>query len=115
LRDKVQVEVSAGGDRKPLFRILRDEVGGRLSEAIDSLRATPDISLTQFVEGCRAGNDTLNKAFGITPAQADRLTKAEPEVLMRVEELDLPPTTAIRLNTAPAGMRIPPNPSTHSG
>ena len=31
------------------------------------------------------------------------LAKAEPEVLMRVEELDLPPTTAIRLNTAPAG------------
>ena len=103
LRDKVQVEVSAGGDREPLFRILRDEVGGRLSEAIDSLRAIPDISLTQFVEACRVGNDTLTKAFGITPAQADRLTKAEPEVLMRVEELDLPPTTAIRLNTAPAG------------
>ncbi len=103
LRDKVQVEVTAGGDREPLFRILRDEVGGRLSEAIDSLRATRDLSLTQFVEGCRAGNDALNKAFGITPAQADRLAKAEPEVLMRIEELDLPPTTSIRLNTAPAG------------
>lgn len=103
LRDKVQVEVTAGGDREPLFRILRDEVGGRLSESIDSLRATRDLSLTQFVEGCRAGNDALNKAFGITPAAADRLAKAEPEVLMRIEELDLPPTTSIRLNTAPAG------------
>lgn len=103
LRDKVQVEVTAGGDREPLFRILRDEVGGRLSEAIDSLRATRDLSLTQLVEGCRAGNNALNKAFGITPAQADRLAKAEPEVLMRIEELDLPPTTSIRLNTAPAG------------
>lgn len=103
LRDKVQVEVSAGGDREPLFRILRDEVGGRLSEAIESLRGTRDLSLTQLVEGCRAGNDALNKAFGITPAQADRLAKAEPEVLMRIEELDLPPTTSIRLNTAPAG------------
>jgi len=103
LRDKVQVEVSAGGDREPLFRILRDEVGGRLSEAIDSLRGTRDLSLTQLVEGCRAGSDALNKAFGITPAQADRLAKAEPEVLMRIEELDLPSTTSIRLNTAPAG------------
>jgi hypothetical protein len=103
LRDKVQVEVSAGGDREPLFRILRDEVGGRLSEAIESLRGTRDLSLTQLVEGCRAGNDALNKAFGITPAQADRLAKAEPEVLMRIEELDLPPTTSIQLNTAPAG------------
>lgn len=103
LRDKVQVEVTAGGDREPLFRILRDEVGGRLSEAIDSLRVARDLSLTQLVEGCRAGNNALNKAFGITPAQAERLAKAEPEVLMRIEELDLPPTTSIRLNTAPAG------------
>jgi energy-coupling factor transporter ATP-binding protein EcfA2 len=103
LRDKVQVEVAAGGDREPLFRILREEVGGRLSEAIECLRSTRDLSLTQFVEACRAGNDTLNKAFGIPQAQADRLAKGEPEVLMRIEELDLPPTTSIRLNTASVG------------
>ena len=103
LRDKVQVEVTAAGDREPLFRILRDEIGGRLSEAIESLRGTRDLSLTQFVEGCRTGTEGLNKSFGITPAQADRLAKAEPAVLMRIEELDLPPTTAIRLNTAPTG------------
>ena len=103
LRDKVQVEVTAAGDREPLFRILRDEVGGRLSEAIDSLRGARDLSLTKFVEACRAGTEALNEAFGITPAQADRLAKAEPEVLMRIEELDLPSTTSIRLNTAPAG------------
>lgn len=102
LRDKVQVEVTAAGDREPLFCVLRDEVGGRLSEAIDSLRGNRDLSLTQFVEACRTGSDALSK-FGLTPAQADRLAKAEPEVLMRIEELDLPPTTAIRLNTAPVG------------
>lgn len=102
LRDKVQVEVTAAGDREPLFCVLRDEVGGRLSEAIDSLRGNRDLSLTQFVEACRTGSDALSK-FGLTPAQADRLAKAEPEVLMRIEELDLPPTTAIRLNTAPIG------------
>ncbi len=103
LRDKVQVEVTAAGDREPLFRILRDEVGGRLSEAIDSLARAKALSLPQFVEACRTGTDALNKAYGVTPAQAERLGKAEPEVLMRIEELDLPPTTAIRLNTAPAG------------
>jgi DNA repair ATPase RecN len=103
LRDKVQVEVTAGGDREPLFRTLRDEVGGRLSEAIESLARLQALSLPQFVEACRAGIDALNKAYSITPAQADRLAKAEPEVLMRIEELDLPPTTSIRLNTAPAG------------
>ncbi|MBI4493241.1 MAG: AAA family ATPase [Chloroflexi bacterium] len=103
LRDKVQVEVASAGDREPLFRTLRDEVRGRLSEAIESLARVQDLSLPKFVEACRAGAEALNKACGITPAQAERLARAEPEVLMRVEELDLPPTTAIRLNTAPAG------------
>ena len=102
LRDKVQVEVTAAGDREPLFRTLR-EIGGRLSEAIESLGRVQALSLPQFVEACRVGTDALNKAYGITPAQAERLAKAELEVLMRIEELELPPTTAIRLNTAPAG------------
>ena len=103
LRARVQVEVTAAGDREPLFNLLREHVGGRLSEAIDSLRGVRDLSLTQVVEACRSGAAALNKTFGITSAQGERLAKAEPEVLMRVEELDLPPTTAIRLNTAPAG------------
>ena len=103
LRDRVQVEVTAAGDREPLFNLLREKVGGRLSEAIESLRGVPDLSLTEFVEACRSGAEALNETFGITPAQGERLAKADPEVLMRVEELDLPPTTAIRLNTAPAG------------
>ena len=103
VRDRVQVEVTAAGDREPLFNLLREKVGGRLSEAIESLRDVHDFSLTQFVEACRSGAEALNKTFGITPAQGERLAKADPEVLMRVEELDLPPTTAIRLNTAPAG------------
>src|SRR5207253_6549808 len=103
LHDKVQVEVTAAGDREPLFKTLRDRVAGRLSEAIESLGRVPALSLTQFVEACRTGTDALNKAFGITPAQAERLAKAEPDVLMLIEELDLPPTTTIRLNTAPTG------------
>jgi len=103
LRDKVQVEVSAAGDREPLSRMLRDEVGGRLAEAIDSLARVQAFSLPQFVEACRGGTDALTKTYSVTPGAADRLAKAEPEVLMRIEELDLAATTAIRLNTAPAG------------
>ena len=103
LRDRVQVEVTAAGDREPLARVLRDEIGGRLSEAIEALRGVRDLSLTALVEACRAGADTVSKTFGVPPAQSERLAKAEPEVLMRIEELHLPPTTAIRLNTAPLG------------
>lgn len=103
LRDRVEVKVNAAGNREPLFDLLRKEVGGRLFEAIESLDDLEDFSLTKFVEVCRAGPKALTAAFSMTPSQAERLAQAAPEVLMRIEELDLPPRTAIRLNTAPAG------------
>jgi hypothetical protein len=103
LRDKVQVEVTAAANREPLFAMLRGEIKGRLSEAIDALGRLQELSLTQFVEACRVGADALTKQFAIPAAQAERLAKADAEVLMRIEELDLLPNTAIRLNTAPAG------------
>ena len=103
LRDHVQVELTAGGDREPLIKLLRDAIAGRMSEAIESLRKVPDLSLTQLVETCRSGVEALSKMYRITPGQGERLSKAEPEVYLRIEELELAPTTAIRLNTAPAG------------
>ncbi len=103
LRNRVQVEVSGAGNREPLFKLLRNEIGGRMSEAFDRLRNAPELSLTQFVEACRSGAEALRKTYGITPGQAERFAGAEAEVLMRVEELELAPRTTIRLNTAPAG------------
>ncbi len=103
LQGRVQVEVTAAGDREPLFEVLRKDIGARLSEAIETLRGVADLSLTRFVEAAREGADALSREFGITPAQAERIAKADPEVLLRIEELELPPTTAIRLNTAPQG------------
>ncbi len=103
LRSRVQVQVAAGGDREPLFKLLRDEIGGRMKEAIESLQKVPDLSLTQLVEACRSGTQALSAKYGVTPGQAERLANAGPEVYMRVEELELAPTTVIRLNIAPAG------------
>lgn len=103
LKGRVQVAVTAAGDREPLFQFLREDVGGRLSEAIDKLRSLPALSLTQLVEACRSGPPALVDGFKLSPAQAERMAKAEPEVLMRIEELELLPTMEIQLNTAAAG------------
>ncbi len=103
LRNRVQVRVTAAGNRESLFDVLRDEIGGRLSEAIDQLRKAPDLSLPHFVKCCRDGPEAVQDAYSIPPAQAERLSKATPEAMMRIEELQLSPTTAIQLNTAFAG------------
>ena len=103
LRGRVQVEITTSGKREPLSNLLRDEVGGRLSEAIDVLTKVENLSLQELAEKCREGVDAIRKAYGIgiPEAQARRLTEAPPRVLMQIEELELPPTASIWLNTAP--------------
>ena len=103
LRNRVSVEVTSAGNRGQLYETLRSEIGGRLSEAVEQLARSLDLSLPQFVKCCRDGADAVNKTYSIPPAQAERLAKASPEALMRIEELELLPTTTIHLNTAPFG------------
>ena len=100
LEGRVRVRVEFAGNRESLFQLLRDEVGGRLSEAINALRGADSLSLGAFVQACRKGAGALTEEFSIVGAQAERLAQASPAVLMRIEELDLPSTTKIELNTA---------------
>jgi len=103
LKDRVRVSVAFAGNRKPLGAFLREEVGGRLAEAIDVLEHRDDLSLPDLASAIRSGKDTLSSKYGIAPAQADRITQADQTVVMRIEELDLPSTTIIELNVAPEG------------
>lgn len=103
LSDRVRVEVSAAGNREPLFQLLRDKIGGRMSEALDRLKTAPELSLTHFVDACRSGAEALRDSYDMTPSQAERLADGEVEVFMQIEELELKPTMAIHLNTAQAG------------
>jgi len=103
LKGRVRVRVKFGGNREPLFQLLRDEVGGRLSETISTLRRVENLSLSEFVQSCRQGAVYLETEFRIVSAQAERLAKASEATLMQVEELDLPSTTSIELNTAALG------------
>ena len=80
--------------------MFKEEIGGRLSEAIDRIRQLSEVSLPEFVKCCRDGAEAVERKYAIPPAQAERLAKASSETLMRIEELELPPTTVIRLNTA---------------
>jgi len=100
LEGRVLVDVAAGGNREPLVQLLRDQIGGRLSEAIDTLTKSADFSLPIFASACRDGKEALSMQFGIPSSQAERIAQAKPDVIMQIEELELPPTTAIKLNVA---------------
>jgi len=70
LRDRVEVRVTAEGDRSPVFELLRSQVGGNLAAMLDRLRDLNSLSLFCFAEACRKGADELQSAYGLTPAQA---------------------------------------------
>lgn len=98
LAGQVRVRLTYAGHREPFFTLLRNQVGGRLSEAIEALRRVEDLSLGEFAAACREGRDALVEKLSIPPAQADRLAQAEPVTLMEIEEMELGSTTAIELN-----------------
>lgn len=103
LADRVRVDVKFAGNREPLFKLLKDRVGGRLSEALDALRRKESLSLTELADAWRRGREGLSQEFKIPLAQADRLVQAPPDVVMQLEELDLEPTTEIELNVGGGG------------
>jgi hypothetical protein len=102
LRDRVRVEVTMAGNRDPLEQLLR-EVGGNLSAALDRLRGLDQLSLPDFAQRCREGKEALMQRFGLPAGSAERIAQADLDLFMRIEELDLPATTKIELNTAPDG------------
>lgn len=103
LRDRVRVEVTMAGNREPLEQLLR-EVGGNLSAALERLRSLEQISLPDLAQRCREGKDALMKdPYRFPVGSADRIAQSELDLFMRIEELDLPATTKVELNTAPDG------------
>ena len=103
LTGRVQVEVTAAGNKEPLAALLRNRIGGNLKSTIEKLAGLDTMSLVDLAAACRDGADALIDAYGLTRGQARNIAEAGPDIAPRIEELELPPTTTIRLNTAPSG------------
>lgn len=103
LKDRVRVAVAMSGNREPLEKLLRDEVGGNLTALLDRLREHPDLSLPDLAQHCRDGQAALIVDYGLPPGGAERIAKEDQALFMQIEELELPATTRIELNTAIEG------------
>lgn len=103
LNGRVQAKVNMGGNREPLERLLRDEVGGNLAALIDRLKSRDSLSLRDLADRCREGKEALVTHYSFPPMAAERLAMAGTDVFMKIEEVELPATTNIELNTAREG------------
>ncbi|MEI6259341.1 MAG: phosphoesterase [Deltaproteobacteria bacterium] len=100
LKDRVLVKVVPAGNREPIAIMMREQIGGRLSEAIDTLTCMTDFSLTVFADACRKGRDELVKIYHFSPSQAEKIATAGSDVFFQIEALDLQPTATLLLNLA---------------
>ena len=103
LRSKVRAMVTMGGNRESLEKLLRDEVGGNLATLLERLKSRDSLSLPDLAQRCREGKDALIANYSLSPAAAERMAQAAPDLFMKIEELELPATTKIELNTSGDG------------
>jgi hypothetical protein len=61
------------------------------------------MSLPELAQRCREGKEALMKHYNLPSGAAERIAQADLDLFMRIEELELPATTEIELNTAPDG------------
>jgi len=103
LTGRVRARVTMGGNREPLEKLLRESVGGNLAALLERLKSRDSLSLLELAQRCREGKDALIAAYALPPAAAERLALAPADVFMKLEELELPATTAVELNTSSDG------------
>lgn len=103
LNGRVRVSVTNMGNRDPLEKLLRDEVGGNLAALLERVKTKEDLSLLDLAQRCREGKDALLQHYSFPIGAAERLASADDEFFMRIEEVELPATTQIELNTAADG------------
>lgn len=106
LAGSVRVQATFAGNRALFCELLKKQAGGRLAETFEALCRADSLSLREFCDAWRTGKDALVNKYKLPPVQAERLVQASSEVLMKVEEMDLPSTTQIDLNVASEGQPV---------
>ena len=99
LTGTVRVAVVRLGILDPLESLLRDEVGGRLREAMNAfqeLTRRGDLNLGPIASAVRTDSSHL-KELGVPEGTAERLAEAGETLARMIEELDLPPMIEIML------------------
>lgn len=99
LQGIISVKVVKEGDRATLYKFL-GKIKGRLSETIETLKEVESFSLSDFASCCLKGKEAIREMYAITEHQAQILADAPDDVLLEIEELELPPLVEFKLNTS---------------
>ncbi len=102
LCNRIRVGVAKDGNRDPLKKLLR-EAGGNLAATLERIADLDALSLSDLAQHCREGKEALMRVYDLPAGGADRIARAGLDLFMRMEELELPATTRLELNTVADG------------
>lgn len=102
LRGRLKVTVKVDVQRASLSELLKANLQGRISEAIELLEKCEPLSTTQLADAIRSGAETIVQKYGIPAAQAAKLAQLPESARLQLTELDFGHSTTIELNVAGA-------------
>jgi hypothetical protein len=103
LKGCIRIEVVKSDDLQPLEQLFKSEVGGNLKAFIQQLAQQEGFSPRVLAEACQHGTQELIDSFGAAPAVAKRLVEKGYEWHLTLEELEIPASMSLQLNTAEEG------------
>jgi energy-coupling factor transporter ATP-binding protein EcfA2 len=104
LAGRVRASVVREFDLSPLFELLKRHLKGLRTDYLYSrLHEKNLISLADFIQHVREGKETLRDIYGLQDKTAAALAGLSEKALREMEELELPTTIRLELNTALQG------------
>jgi predicted ATPase len=100
LAGRVRTTIAKETDLIPLFELLQPHAKRVMQTIEDRLQEKNLISLADFVQHIREGKEVLKEIYAFPEKTAATLAGISEEVILEMEELDLPNTLHIELNVA---------------
>jgi hypothetical protein len=91
LKNRVRVNVRRSASLGELETVIRSHCSGNISQALERLRATEDLSLSELGTTIAEGAQALVKKYGFSQASAERIAQGGTPLALEVEECEIPP------------------------
>ncbi len=103
LQDRVRVSVRRSASLGELESVIRSHCSGNISQALERLRVTENLSLTELGAAIADGAHVLVKTYRFSQASAERIAQCGPALALNVQECEIPPEAMLELNVGSAG------------
>jgi PHP family Zn ribbon phosphoesterase len=98
LKDRVRVNVRSSVSLDQLEAVIRKHCSGNFSQALERLRNTENLALTDLGAAILEGPPALVKNYGFSQVSAERIAHGGTALALEVEECELPAEAVLELN-----------------